>query len=189
MDIKIHRLDSPNTETFDRLWAHSGPIIDPDPDAVLPEYFLGAVGAAAKRQHVLSTVDYWLGRPGGFLVEIVIDDVPVMWIAGEQQHTLLVCYLALVGPGRNGSINWIYTRAVYTAFREWFLQQRGLITLRSHSTGSGPVYDIITRAFDRRWGTTCVRHTPQSQIAAYRDAAGQVVTFDYVWQDLDWQFR
>jgi hypothetical protein len=189
MDIKIHRLNRPNLETFDRLWAHSGPIIDPEPDTIRPEYFLGAVGAAAKRQHIISTFDYWLGRHGGFLLEIIIDDVPVMWIAGEQQNTLLVCYLALLGPGCDGTINWIHTKAVYTAFREWFLQQPGLTTLRSHSTGSGPVYDIITRMFDRRWSIVGVQHPVQSQIAAYQDAAGQVVSFDYKWQDLDWQFK
>jgi hypothetical protein len=189
MAIKIRRLAAPNIETFDRLWAHSGPIIDPDPDKLHPEYFLGAVGAEAKRQHVLSTFDYWLERPGGFLLEFAIDELPVMWIAGEQQEHLLVCYLALLGPGLNGTINWIHTRAVYTAFREWFLQQPTITTLRSHSTGSGPVYDIITRMFDRRWNIAGVRHPVQSQITAYQDAADQVVTFDYKWQDLDWKFR
>jgi hypothetical protein len=189
MDIKIYRLNAPNPETFDRLWAHSGPIIDPKPDDLHPEYFLGAVGAAAKRQHVLNTTQYWLDRPDGFLLEFTIDQLPVMWVAGEQQEHLLVCYLALLGPGPNETINWIHTKAVYTAFREWFLQQPIITTLRSHSTGSGPVYDIITRMFDRRWGIDGVRHPMQSQITAYQDAAGQVVTFDYKWQDLDWQFR
>lgn len=189
MDIKIHRLATPDAATFDRLWAHSGPIIDPEPDKPHPEYFLGAVGAAAKRQHIFSTFDYWLGRPGGFLIEIAMDEYPVMWIAGEQQQHILVCYLALIGPDRKGRINWIYTKSVYQSFREWILQQRAVTTLRSHSTGSGPAYEMIKLAFDRRWGITSIHHPPQTQIAAYQDTAGQVVTFNYTWQDIDWQFR
>jgi hypothetical protein len=189
MAVKIHSLTSPNIDTFDRLWAHSGPIIDPEPDVVRPEYFLGAVGTAAKRQHLLGIFDYWLERPGGFLLEIAIDDLPVMWITGEQQETLLVCYLALLGTGHDGTVNWIYSNAVYTAFREWILQQPTITTLRSHSPGSGSVYDLITKTFDRRWGITCVRHPIQTQIAAYHDAPGQVISFNYTWQDLDWQFK
>jgi hypothetical protein len=43
--------------------------------------------------------------------------------------------------------------------------------------------------FDRRWNIASVQHPMQSQITAYQGESGQVVTFDYKWQDIDWKFR
>jgi hypothetical protein len=185
----IQTLTEPDPATFDRLWDYSSPHIDPDPDQPHPEYFLGAVGAEAKRAHVLDTCRYWLSRPTGFLLQISHDNTAIAWIAGEQQAHVLTCYLALIGPTSAGSARWIYSRAVYTAFRDWFVSQPDITVLRSHSSGSGSVYRWIRLVFDRQWDTTHTAHEPQSQVAAYQDAAGTVQTFTYTWQDLDWRLK
>jgi hypothetical protein len=194
MNFSVREITTdPDPATLERLWQHTYDHLDHR--ASLPHTFLYHRTRSARLQHTVKTLRYWQGQPLGFLVEVSVNDYPTLWFSGEQVNSTLTAYLALISPDADRSRRWMFNPTVYATVRdEWILKRRGATTLRVHTVPETPpnkLIQLMRRQFDLQWNLKHRAHPPQTQTAAHYtddDPSQDLHTFNYTWQNLDWQF-